>query len=207
MELPVEPLKPKSSTSPQAAPPYWAGSPESLELWNEAYRRVESYFSALRVDNKLLLSSLVFKILDRAKVRFEEEPSVSPVEHAAAETDQRLVDWFRKVMADADAEPSDRLSARGRLALMMIESYVPWQQFFLNDEPLPAELATIMQTAYLRADPDFRFIEMRPRHIDLGIVDVANRTIESMGKFRVLAAWLLWGAFGSILALIFVLTR
>jgi len=168
MELPVEPLKPKSSTSPQAAPPYWAGSPESLELWNEAYRRVESYFSALRVDNKLLLSSLVFKILDRAKVRF---------------------------------------SARGRLALMMIESYVPWQQFFLNDEPLPAELATIMQTAYLRADPDFRFIEMRPRHIDLGIVDVANRTIESMGKFRVLAAWLLWGAFGSILALIFVLTR
>jgi len=48
---------------------------------------------------------------------------------------------------------------------------------------------------------------MRPRPIDLGIVDVANRTFESMGTWKTAVQWLLWLGFGTVLAAIFYVTR
>jgi len=69
------------------------------------------------------------------------------------------------------------------------------------------DLAAAMKQAYLHADPDFRFVEMRPRPIDLGIVDVANRTFESMGTWKTAVQWMLWLGFGTVLAAIFYLTR
>ena len=131
IELAVEPL---SFTPPSGN---WADCAESLEEWNEAYRRVEAYFSALRVDNKLLLSSLVFKILGLVSERAASEPGRLPVELAAEETDRLLVKWFRRVLENSEVEPIDRLSARGRLALLFVERRVPWQQLFLSDDPIP----------------------------------------------------------------------
>lgn len=201
MELSVEPLVFPSPTGT------WSDCAESLEQWNEAYRRVEAYFSALRVDNKLLLSSLVFKILGKVSERAGSEPDRLPVELAAEETDRLLVQWFRRVLDGSEVEPVDRLSARGRLALLMVQSDVPWQQLFLNDEPVPESVVAAIKTAYLRADPDFRFVEMRPRPIDLGIVGVANRTFESMGIWKTTVQWLLWIGFGLVLAAVFYFTR
>ncbi len=201
LELAVEPL---SFTPPSGN---WADCAESLEEWNEAYRRVEAYFSALRVDNKLLLSSLVFKILGLVSERAGNEPGRLPVELAAEETDRLLVKWFRRVLEDSEVEPIDRLSARGRLALLFVETSVSWQQLFLTDDPIPEEVVKAMRTAYLRADPDFRFVEMRPRPIDLGIVGVANRTFESMGVWKTAVQWLLWIGFSLILGGLFYLTR
>ncbi len=201
MELSVEPLVFPSQNGT------WSDCAESLEQWNEAYRRVEAYFSALRVDNKLLLSSLVFKILGKVSERAGSEPDRLPVELAAEETDRLLVQWFRRVLDGSEVEPVDRLSARGRLALLMVQSDVPWQQLFLNDEPVPETVVAAIKTAYLRADPDFRFVEMRPRPIDLGIVAVANRTFESMGIWKTSVQWLLWIGFGLVLAAVFYFTR
>lgn len=180
---------------------------DSLQEWDEAYRRVEAYFSALHVDNKLLLNSLVLKILGRASDRVGSEPNRRPVVLAAREADRHLVRWFRQVLGESDVEPDDRLSARGRLALLQVESSVPWQKHFLSEKPIPGEVTEAMRTAYLQADPEFRFTEMRPRPIDLGIVDVANRTIESMGTSRTVLQWILWTGFGLLLAAIFFLTR
>ncbi|MCB1204235.1 MAG: hypothetical protein KDN18_08235 [Verrucomicrobiae bacterium] len=201
MELSVEPL---FFPTPAGG---WSDCAESLEEWNEAYRRVEAYFSALRVENKLLLSSLVFKILGRVSERAATEPERLPVELAAEETDRLLVQWFRRVLDGSEVEPVDRLSARGRLALLMVQSEIPWQQFFLTDEPVPDSMAAAMKQAYLHADPDFRFVAMRPRPIDLGIVDVANRTFESMGSWKTAVQWLLWLGFGGLLAALFYFTR
>src|SRR5690606_2972116 len=103
------------------------------------------------------------------------------------ETDRLLVQWFRRVLDSSEIEPVDRLSARGRLALLMVQSEIPWQQLFLSEEAIPESVVEAMKTAYLRADPDFRFVEMRPRPIDLGIVDVASRTLESMGAWKTAA--------------------
>jgi len=201
MELSVEPLAfPKPAGG-------WSDCAQSLDEWNEAYRRVEAYFSALRVDNKLLLSSLVFKILGKVSERAAKEPGRLPVELAAEETDRLLVQWFRRVLDGSEVEPVDRLSARGRLALLMVQSDVPWQQLFLSEDTIPESVVDAMKTAYLRADPDFRFVEMRPRAIDLGIVGVANRTFESMGVWKTLVQWLLWIGFGLGLSAIFYFTR
>lgn len=201
MELSVEPLRAPFPTEE------WIDCADSLAEWDEAYRRVEAYFSALHVDNKLLLSSLVLKILGRASERSETEPDRAPVELAAEETDRHLVGWFREVLGDSELEPDDRLSARGRLALLLVEADVPWQQIFLGDDPVPAEMAKSIRSAYLRADPDFRFVEMRPRPIDLGFVEAANRTFESMGRTGARVQWCLWSAFGLLLAWLFYLTR
>ena len=70
-----------------------------------------------------------------------------------------------------------------------------------------SSVAAAMKQAYLHADPDFRFVEMRPRPIDLGIVDVANRTFDSMGTWKTAVQWMLWLGFGTVLAAIFYLTR
>ena len=202
MVLPVEPLSPYPSSQEN-----WLECQESLEFWNEAYRKVEAYFLALNVDNKLLLSSLVLKILALANARHEKEPDRLPVELAAEETDKLFVGWFRNVLGEEAPEPQDRISARGRLALLLVESEVPWQQLFLSEEPVPDRYAEAIRAAYLQADPDFSFVEMRPRPIDLGIVHAANRTLENMGRLHIVAQWLLWILFGGILALIFFLTR
>lgn len=202
MVISVEPLSPAATSSEN-----WLENRESLEQWNEAYRRVEAYFLALHVNNKLLLSSLVLKILGRANLRHEQETHRLPVEIAAEETDKLIVSWFRDVLGDEAPEPLDRISARGRLALLLVESRVPWQQLFLSEEPVPEQFKEAIREAYLRADPDFSFVEMRPRPIDLGIVHAANRTLESMGRFRTAVQWALWIAFGALLSLIFFLTR
>ena len=101
----------------------------------------------------------------------------------------------------------DRLSARGRLALFLVDTAVSWQHLFLSDDPVPESVVRAMRTAYLRADPDFRFVAMRHRPIDLGIVAVANRTFESMGIWKTAVQWALWIGFGLILGAVFYLTR
>lgn len=186
----------------------WSDTHLSLEQWDEAYRRVESYFLALRIDNKLLLSSLVLKILGRASERLEKEPEREPVELAAEETDRYLVEWFRKVLGDEEVEQgADRLSARGRLSLLLVESDVPWQQLFLSDGPVPEDFVEAMRSAYLHADPDFSFVRMQPKPIDLGIVEVASRALGSMERIPTVVQWVLWLLFGSGLAALFFLTR
>ena len=186
----------------------WKTCRQSLDDWNEAYRRVETYFLALRVENKLLLSSLVLKILGRANDRFEREPDRAPVELAAEETDRLLVEWFREVLDEPDVErQADRLSARGRLALLLVETTVPWQHYILTDQPMPKDEVEAMREAYLQASPDFLFSEMQPREIDLGIVQTASRAMEHLGRWRTVVFWGLWAGFGLLLGLTFFLTR
>lgn len=188
-------------------PEKWASSTASLEEWNEAYRRVEAYFSALRVSNKLLLSTLVLKILDLAYQRHQSEPTRRPLELAAEEADRMLVGWFRKVLDVEGMEVTDRLSAQGRLSLLLMSRDVPWQELFLTDQPIPEEYVGAFKNAYLVANPDFSFVGMQPRPIDLGVVDVANRAFDQMGTWSAVAQWGLWLGFAAILALIFFLTR
>ena len=202
LELSMESVPTESFT-----PEKWATSSASLDEWNEAYRRVEAYFSAMRVSNKLLLSSLVLKILNLAHSRHLKEPERKPIELAAEETDRLLVSWFRKNLEEEGIEMDDRLSARGRLSLHLMSHRLSWQEWFLKDEVIPEEHMESFQSAYLVANPDFSFVRMQPRPIDLGVVDAANRAFDQMGAWRLVVQWGLWLAFAAILVLTFVLTR
>src|SRR5580700_12260758 len=154
-----------NATAPGDSPGRLAGRP--LEEWNEAYSKVESYFHALRVRNKVLLGQLVARVLERAMQRSAHEVQRSATELAVEEMDRLVNEWFAQVLQSPPAG-AEMLSTRGRLALLLADMPGQWQDQFLRPGPWPAEFAVKMRAMYLRAGPDFQFANMTPRPLDLG---------------------------------------
>lgn len=172
-----------------------AGRP--LEEWNAAYAKVESYFHALRIRNKVLLGRLVILVLKRAMRRAPQEPQLSATELAAEEMDVVVTEWFGQVLQEAPVGPTHMLSTRGRLALLLVDMPGKWQEQFLHPPPWPDEFIKAMRDAYLRAGPDFQLAKMAPRPLDLG--PIATLSNLSLLPFRkMIFVWL-------TLALLFVL--
>src|SRR5271163_5352676 len=93
----------------------------SLEEWNAAYKKVESYFHALRIRNKPLLGELVLRVLERAQRRAPAEPERSATQLAAEEMDHIVTEWFADVLQSPQTNPDQMLSTRGRLALLLAD--------------------------------------------------------------------------------------
>ena len=154
-----------------------------LEEWNAAYAKVESYFHALRVRNKVLLGRLVIHVLKRAMRRAPQEPQRSVTELAAEEMDLVVTEWFAQVLQESPAGTDHMLSTRGRLALLLADMPGRWQDQFLRPGPWPDEFLKAMRDAYLRAGPDFQLSKMTPRPLDLGpIATLTNLSQLSYGK-------------------------
>src|SRR5438552_4598323 len=96
-----------------------AGRP--LDEWNAAYAKVESYFHALRVRNKVLLGRLVIHVLKRAMQRAPREPQRLATELAAEEMDHVVTEWFAQVLQEPPTGTDQMLSTRGRLALLLAD--------------------------------------------------------------------------------------
>ena len=178
-----------------------AGRP--LEEWNAAYVKVENYFHALRVRNKVLLGQLVLRVLDRAMNRAPAEPERSATQIAAEEMDHLVTGWFAEVLQSPSTKDGQTLSTRGRLALLLADMPGKWQEQFLRPGPWPEEFTTAMREAFLRAGPDFQLSKMTPRPLDLGPI----ATLTSIGRlpyFRMILAWTL---FALLLIAIFWLTH
>jgi hypothetical protein len=184
-----------------SAPGYVAGRP--LEEWNGAYARVEAYFQALGLRNKLLLGQLVSRVLDRAIERAPVELQRGPMELAAEEMDRAVTEWYAAVLDVPSTETDPVLSTRGRLALLLADMPGRWQDQFLEPAPWPEEFVQAMRENYLRAGPDFQLSHMAPRPIDLGPI-VTLTQLGNVAWVRMLFAWL---AFASVLAVIFNMTR
>ena len=67
-----------------------AGRP--LDEWNAAYAKVESYFHALRIRNKVLLGRLVIHVLKRAMRRAPQDSHLSATELAAEDLAPSQID-------------------------------------------------------------------------------------------------------------------
>jgi hypothetical protein len=198
-------LEPALSTpSPNPNPPgYLAGRP--LREWNEAYAKVEAYFHALRVENKLMSSQLVIDVLKRAMMEAPQRPHVSATELAVEETDRLVTAWFAVALEENPACADDLLSTRGRLALLLADMPGKWQDQFLRPPPWPEGFVSAMREAYLRAGPDFQVSRMVPRPFDLGpITTLANLSELPVFKFMALSCWL---AFGLGLVAVFLLAH
>ena len=126
-----------------------AGQP--LEDWNAAYVKVENYFHALRVRNKLLLGQLVQRVMDRAMNRAPAEPDRSATQLAAEEMDHLVTEWFADVLQSPQAKADQTLSTRGRLALLLADMPGKWQEQFLRPGPWPEEFTAAMRESFLRA--------------------------------------------------------
>jgi hypothetical protein len=154
----------------------------ALDEWNAAYAKVESYFHALRIQNKVLLGRLVIHVLKRAMRRAPQEAQLSATELAAEEMDAVVTEWFGQVLQEAPVGTDHMLSTRGRLALLLVDMPGKWQDQFLHPPPWPEEFIKAMREAYLRAGPDFQLAKMAPRPLDLG--PIATLSNLSMLPFR-----------------------
>lgn len=190
-----------SHLAPHDRPGFVSGRP--LEEWNAAYAKVESYFHALRVRNKLLLGQLVSRVLDRALRRAAEETDRAPMDLAAEEMDREVTGWFAAVLDTPAAESDPLLSTRGRLALLLVDMPGRWQDQFLKPAPWPEEFVRAMRESFLRAGPDFQLSQMDPRPIDLG----AMTTLSNLGHIAWVRMLFAWAVFAAVLVAIFYLTR
>ncbi len=197
MDLSLESALSHSSDSPGRL----AGRP--LEDWNAAYLRVESYFHALRINNKVLLGQLVTRVLERAMRRAPDEPQRPATELAAEEMDSVVTEWFAAVLERIPTGVEHLLSTRGRMALLLADMPGKWQDQFLRDGPWPKKFVEAMQETYLRAGPDFQLSKMAPRPLDLGPI----ATLTKFGKVPYLKMIVSWLIFGLLLIAIFVLTH
>lgn len=200
MDLPLE-----SSLSPallrSTEPGQLAGRP--LEEWNAAYAKVESYFHALRMQNKVLLGQLVLHVLDRALLRVPTEPARSIPQLAAEEMDHVVTEWFAQVLQQPPTGADQMLSTRGRLALLLADMSGKWQDQFLRPGPWPEEFVSAMREAYLHAGPDFQLSQMTPRPLDLGAITTLTN-FSRLPYFKMVAIWIV---FALLLVGIFILTH
>ncbi len=198
------PLQPAVMQPPNILPDaagQLAGRP--LEEWNAAYVKVENYFHALRVRNKVLLGQLVLRVLDRAMLRAPAETQHSATQIAAEEMDHLVTEWFAEVLQSPSTKDGQSLSTRGRLALLLADMPGKWQEQFLRPGPWPEEFTTAMREAFLRAGPDFQLSKMTPRPLDLGPI----ATLTSIGRIPYFRMILVWTLFALLLIAIFWLTH
>jgi uncharacterized membrane protein len=189
-----------SATGQSNTPGALAGRP--LEEWNAAYSKVESYFHALRVRNRVLLGQLVALVLERAMRRSASEAGRSATELAVEEMDRLVNEWFAQVL-QAPPAGAEMLSTRGRLALLLTDMPGQWQDQFLRPGPWPEEFAVKMREMYLRAGPDFQLAKMTPRPLDLGPITTLTQ-LSHLPNFKMAASWIL---FGLLLVVLFYLTH
>lgn len=184
-------------------------APRSDEFvdWTEAYARVENFFCALRVENKLLLSQLVARVLRRASEKLEKVPDQSPAVLAMMEADREVQRWFAEVLEAAGVEAGN-LRAKGRLALFLADMPRKWQKEFLQSGPWPSDFLEAMKATYLRTGPDFQRSRMFPREIDLGPVSaVADETWRALDRWPFLGAILIWAIYLGAIGLVIYLVR
>lgn len=191
----------QESTALADAPGFVGGRP--LDEWNAAYAKVESYFHALGMRNKLLLGQLVSRVLDRAIQRAPAEVQRAPMELAAEEMEWVVADWYSVVLDVPSTQTDPLLSTRGRLALLLADMPGRWQDQFLKPGPWPEEFVRAMRESYLRAGPDFQLSQMAPRPIDLGPI----ATLTSLGNIAWVRMVFVWLAFAAVLVVLFNMTR
>ena len=178
-----------------------AGRP--LEEWNTAYAKVESYFNALRIRNKVLLGRLVIRVLNRAMRRARGEPNRPITELAAEEMDAVVTEWFGQVLQQTPVGTEHTLSTRGRLALVLADMPDKWQDQFLRPGPWPEEFVNGMRETYLHAGPNFQLYRMTPRPLDLGPISALTE-MSRLPYAKMVAIWVL---FALLLVGIFILTH
>ena len=129
--------------------------------WDDAYNKVEHYLLALRIKNRRVLSRLVYLILDKAADRLANEPKKNPTTLAMEEAHKITAAWLDKVLGKQNVD--NKISVRGRLAMLLANVPDKWLQYFLEDGPWPNDFIIAMRESYVSAGPDFQKSRMLPR--------------------------------------------
>lgn len=177
-------------------------------VWHEAYERVENYFRAYRITNRVLLHELTARVLRAAMRRHAAQPHRPPATLAAEEAVRQMDAWIERQLGAVEAESPATRHARARAGLYLANVPERAPECFLDFKPAPPELIDDLRATYLQAGPDLEFVNMGPRPIDLGpISGMADGTWRTFDKWPVLRGLVLWGLFAGLLGVAFFTVR
>ena len=175
-----------------------SSSPATIDVWDEAFLRVESYLYAHHIESRVLLNRLATEIIEEARHLTRERPNVAPVKLAMETLHRRMADWFRTVFTEGNWS-DERFRARGRLALVMTETPMKTPQAFLSAEPLSLELVEKMQLCTLQPGPEIRVSNMAPAPLEFSFGDNDDEKEKSPGFSR-------WPAYPSLAASVLIVS-
>ncbi len=132
--------------------------------WNAAYYRLEDYFRALHVVNKVHQSQIILRVLQAAAKRHAEDPAQNPTQLAIEVASLEMDQWFQNILED-----TDRAAILGRLSLFISDAPQKWPREFLSDEISP-EFARALQESGVQAGPNLQVSSMVPRPLDTSAV-------------------------------------
>ena len=168
--------------------------------WDDAYDKVEHYLLALKIKNRRVLSKLVYLILDKAAKRLANEPHKNQTTVAMEEAHRITAEWLDRVLGKKNT--SNKISVRGRLAMLLADVPDKWLEYFLEDGPWPEEFLKEMQEAYVYAGPDFQKARMLPRALKFTSTgSIIAETFKFLGK----RPHLKWLVYWFIIAILFIL--
>ncbi len=154
--------------------------------WNAAFYRLEDYFRALRIVNKVHQSQVILRILASAAARHARDPGQNPTALAMEEARATMEQWFAEVLGRRQC-----LSVIGLISLLAVDAPTRWPLAFPCDD-IPAELRQALRESDVRAGPDLMTSSMTPRPIDVGALlepIQLPQTLEKVGRsLAVLAA-------------------
>lgn len=178
------------------------------KIWHEAYERVENYFRAYRITNRVLLHELTARVLRVAAELHAREPERPPAILAAEEAVRQMESWIERQLGVDDSESLAGRHARGRAGLYLADVPHRAPECFLDYRAVPPAVQEDLRATYLQAGPDLEFANMGPRPIDLGpISGMADGTWRTFDKWPVLRGLVLWGLFVGLLVVAFLTVR
>ncbi|WP_221030597.1 hypothetical protein [Actomonas aquatica] len=197
---PPAPAPAAPTPAPVSVPPA-----RSVDDWEEAFARVESYLRAHRLERRSRLTELTAVLVGRAQRCIC--PHETPVAAAMQVADHHINDWIERVVGSSASE-SDLARGRARLALEIADVPERWPDAFLDSGPIPEDLQQAMRAAYLSAGPELKFSNMAPRPIDLGpVANLAGQTWDKVRRAPRLRTLLYWSAIAAAAVLLWHLFR
>jgi len=129
--------------------------------WNAAYYRLEDYFRALRLVNKVHQSQIILGLLESAAARHARDPTQSPTSLAMEEVHATIEQWFERIFGQRE-----RLNTVGLISLLAVDAMEKWPLTFPAEE-IPDELRRELRESEVYASPDLLVSSMTPRPIDV----------------------------------------
>ncbi|HEV3272910.1 MAG TPA: hypothetical protein VGZ93_12080 [Candidatus Methylacidiphilales bacterium] len=159
--------------------------------WNQAHDRLRDFLNAFALGDHAQISRLTLKLLDQARERHCQDPSLDPVSLAMAQAQKLAREWFASNLEMRDQPPAELL-ASGCVALLLSGAFRTAPKTFLT-APLPENLKESMRQTLLVTGPDLKISSMTPRHLDYGpMLDLARRTWHRWNSREIIIALLFW---------------
>ena len=157
----------------------------SAAEWNAAFYRLEDYFRALRIVNKVYQSQIILRLLASAAARHARDPSQNPTVLAMEEAHAMMDLWFASIFGQRE-----RLRVVGLISLLAVEAPEQWPLALLAGK-IPPELRRELLESDVRAGPNLQVSSMTPRPLDVGpLLDPIHLpdALESAGQRLVMVA-------------------